>query len=51
MFGNVTVLEGPHVTGKYRKERVMQTCDRHVAWVPHTPCAIHVFGAGIDLVP
>ena len=37
MFGNVIALEGPHVTGKYRNDCMMHTCDRHEAWDPHTP--------------
>ena len=28
MFGNVTALEGLHVTGKYRDKSVQQTCSR-----------------------
>ena len=37
MFGNVTALEGPHVTGEFRNDCMMHTCDRHEAWDPHTP--------------
>ena len=36
MFGNVTALEGLHVTGKYRNESMLHTCDRHAAWVLDT---------------
>jgi len=36
MFGNVTALEGLHVTGKYRDASMMHTCSRHAAWDPHT---------------
>ena len=35
MFGNVTALEGLHVTGKYRGIRMQHTCSRHAAWDPH----------------
>ena len=35
MFGNVTALEGLHVTGKYRYICMQHTCSRHVAWDPH----------------
>ena len=34
MFGEVTALEGSHVTGKYRDESMMHACSRHAAWVP-----------------
>ena len=29
MFGNVTGLEGLHVTGKYRDISMQHTCSRH----------------------
>ena len=35
MFGNVTALEGLHVTGKYKDKRMQHTCSRHAAWVLH----------------
>ena len=35
MFGNVTALEGFHVTGKYRVRSMRHTCSRHAAWAPH----------------
>ena len=35
MFGNVTALEGLHVTGKYRDKSMTHTCSRHAAWDPH----------------
>ena len=35
MFGNVTALEGLHVTGKYRDRSMQHTCSRHAAWDPH----------------
>ena len=34
MFGNVTALEGLHVTGKYRDRSKKHTCSRHSAWYP-----------------
>ena len=36
MNGNVTALEGLHVTGKYRDGSMQHTCSRHAAWDPHT---------------
>ena len=33
MFGNVTALEGLHVTGKYRDRSMLHTCPRHAAWI------------------
>ena len=35
MFGNVTALEGLHVTGKYRDRSMHHTCSRHAAWNLH----------------
>jgi len=35
MFGNVTALEGLHVTGKYGDRSKQHTCSRHAAWDPH----------------
>ena len=35
MFGNVTALEGLHVTGKYRDEK--HDAQMHAAWVLHSP--------------
>ena len=35
MFGNVTALDGLHVTGKYRDIIMQHTCSRHAAWDPH----------------
>jgi len=35
MFGNVTALDGLHVTGKYRDISMQHTCSRHAAWDPH----------------
>ena len=32
MFGNVTALEGLHVTGKYKDKSMQHTCSRHAAW-------------------
>ena len=32
MLGNVTTLEGLHVTGKYRDRSMQHTCSRHAAW-------------------
>ena len=32
MFGNVTALEGLHVTGNYRDKSMQHTCSRHAAW-------------------
>jgi len=37
MFGNVTALEGLHVTGKYRDKSMQHTCSRPAAWDPHAP--------------
>ena len=34
MFGNVTALEGLHVTGNYRYRSMQHTCSRHAAWDP-----------------
>ena len=31
MFGNVTALEGLHVTGKYRDRSMQHKCSRHAA--------------------
>ena len=39
MFGNVTTLEGLHVTGKYRVNSMTHTCSRHAAWDPHMVAA------------
>jgi len=36
MFGDVTTLEGLHVTGKYRDRSKQHTCSRHAAWDLHT---------------
>ena len=36
MFGNVTAVDGLHVTGKYRDRSMQHTCSRHVAWDSHT---------------
>ena len=36
MFGNVTALQGLHVTGKYRDRSMQRTHSRHAAWDPHT---------------
>ena len=36
MFGNVSALEGLHVTGKYRDKSMTHTCSRHAAWDPHS---------------
>jgi len=38
MFGNVTALEGLHVTGKHRDKSMTHTYSRHAAWDPHTCC-------------
>ena len=35
MFGNVTALEGLHVTGKDTDKSMLHTCSRHAAWDPH----------------
>jgi hypothetical protein len=38
MFGNTTVLEELHLTGKYRHKHAaheFQACSRHAAWDPH----------------
>jgi hypothetical protein len=35
MFGDVSALEGLHVTGKYRDNSMALTCSRHAAWYPH----------------
>ena len=35
MFGNVTVLEGLRVTGKYRDRSMQDTFSRHADWDPH----------------
>ena len=35
MLGNVTALEGVHVTGKYRDRSMPHTCSMHAAWDPH----------------
>ena len=42
MSGNVTALEGLHVTGKYRNRSMRHTCSRHAAWDPHTCHPRHV---------
>ena len=36
MFGNVPVLKGLHVTGKYRDRSMQHTSSRHAAWDSHT---------------
>jgi len=36
MFGNVTALEGLHVTGKYRDTSMTHKFSRHAAWDPHS---------------
>ena len=38
MFGNVTALEGLHVTGKYRDRSMQLTCSLHAAWDPQRQC-------------
>jgi hypothetical protein len=38
MFGNVTTLEGFHMTGNYRDRSMLHTCSRNVAWDPHKTC-------------
>jgi len=35
MHGNVTALEGLHVTEKYRYSHMQHTCSKHAAWDPH----------------
>ena len=35
MYGSVTAPQGAHVTGKYKNDSMMHTCDRHAAWVPN----------------
>ena len=35
MLGNVTALQGLHVTGKYRDVIMQHTCSRHAAWDSH----------------
>ena len=35
MFGNVTALEGLHVTGKHKDRSMHHTCSRHTVWDPH----------------
>jgi hypothetical protein len=35
IFGNVTALQGLHVTGKRRDKGMTHTCSRHAAWDPH----------------
>ena len=36
MFGNVTALEGLHMTGIYMNTSMQHACSRHAAWDPHT---------------
>ena len=36
MLGNVTALEGSHVTWKYRDRSIQHTCSRHLAWGPES---------------
>jgi hypothetical protein len=44
----VTVLEGLHVTGKYRDRGVRHICSRHAAWDPYAraPLQARLFDAG-----
>ena len=49
MFGNVTALEGFHVTGKCRNRSMQHTCSRHAAWDPHTGSAWFPDSIGVSL--
>jgi len=48
MFGNVTALEGLHVTGQYRDRSMQHTWSRHAAWDPHTRVAWQDYGSQRD---
>ena len=37
MLGNVTALEGLHVTETYRDRSMQHICSRHAAWDPDKP--------------